>query len=43
MKLEVRQVFICKLTKMNGKKYVGSSIDLNRRLLEYFNKNTLSK
>lgn len=26
---------------MNGKKYVGSSVDLNRRLLEYYNINRL--
>lgn len=29
--------------KINGKKYVGSSINLNRRLLEYFNVNRLMR
>ena len=27
--------------KLNGKKYVGSSVDLRRRLLEYYNTNRL--
>lgn len=27
--------------KLNGKKYVGSSVDLRRRLLEYYNLNRL--
>lgn len=29
--------------KLNGKKYVGSSVDLRRRLMEYYNANRLMK
>ncbi len=29
--------------KLNGKKYVGSSVDLRRRLIEYYNANRLMK
>ena len=31
------------INKLNGKKYVGSSVDLRRRLLEYYNVNRLLK
>lgn len=29
------------MNKLNGKKYVGSSVNLKRRLLEYYNVNRL--